>query len=108
VDMIKEEITQQILNEAVKVFKDEFSKEFSQQIEKAFQDNIGQKIDQMKSTVTRALIMGGLTFLGLIFVFLAAIDYIPRILGLSEGAAYSLIGVLLIGIGLIYRQASKE
>jgi hypothetical protein len=108
--MIKEEITKHLkgeISEQMNKLIEESLKEISDQVNTVVQENLNVKIDHFKSIVKRSITMAGLIGLGLLFLFLGFVDYIPRILRLSEGAAFVLLGVVLIIIALIYNAGSK-
>jgi hypothetical protein len=108
--MVKEEIKNYLkgeISDQMNKLIEESLKDVSDQVSNVVQENLNAKIDHLKSIVKRSITMAGLIGLGLLFLFLGFVDYIPRILRLSEGAAFVLIGVILIVIALIYRAGSK-
>jgi polyferredoxin len=68
---------------------------------------LNKKLEHFKSSVKRTLTVGGLIGLGLVFLFLGFVEYIPGILNLSRGAAFLLLGAILIFVALIFRAGSK-
>jgi hypothetical protein len=93
--MVKDEVT--------KLFK----KEIQEQINKIAQESLNLKVDHFKSVVKKSLAFGGLIGLGLLFFLFGLLKYIPKILGISEGAAFISIGAVLIIVALIFRAGSK-
>jgi hypothetical protein len=94
--MIKEEITNFL------------KKEISEQLNKIAQDGLNLRMDSTKQAIKRAFIVNGLLGLGLFFVLLGFAKYLPTIVNISEGAAFFLIGLTLMVVGLIYRAGGRD
>ena len=87
--------------------KDILKKEVSAHLANVTQEAAKIKIDEVKHTMKRTFTMLGLFGLGLLFMLLGFAKYLPNILSISEGAAFFLIGLILILIALIYRAGGR-
>ena len=83
--------------------KDILKKEVSSHLASVTQDAAKIKIEQTLQNMKRTFIMLGLIGLGLLFMLLGFAKYLPNIANISEGAAFFLIGLVLILVTLIYR-----
>ncbi len=88
-----------IKDEVMKLVK----KEISESMNKVAHEGLNLNVDHIKSSMKRNLTVSGLLGIGLLFLLLGIAKYIPNLTGVSEGAAFILIGVLIILVGLIYR-----
>ncbi len=94
-DVVKDEI------------KDLLKKEVSSHLASVAQEAAKIKIDQTKHSMLKAVTMLGFFGLGLLFMLLGFAKYLPTIIGISEGAAFFLIGLILILVALIYRAGGR-
>lgn len=78
-------------------------KEISDSMNKISHEGLNVNLDHIKSSMKRNLTVSGLLGIGLLFLLLGIVKYIPNLVGVSEGAAFIIIGVLIILVGLIYR-----
>jgi hypothetical protein len=101
--MIKEEIAKQLKNEISGHIKDEISASVSKGIE----ENLTPMIEHFKSVVKVTVTVMGLMVVGLLFLFLSFINFLPRVLKMSEGMAYLAVGGLFIVIAIIYLKVAK-
>jgi hypothetical protein len=83
-------------------------KEISEQLAKVAKEGLDIKLDNAKTVMRRSLIVTGLLGLGLLFVLLGVAKYLPTVVNISEGAAFFVIGLTLIVVGLIYRAGGKD
>jgi hypothetical protein len=87
--------------------KDILKKEVSAHLASVTQEAAKIKIDDVKHSMIKAVTMLGLFGLGLLFMLLGFAKYLPNIVSISEGAAFFLIGLILIIIALIYRAGGR-
>ncbi len=87
--------------------KDLLKKEVSAHLASITQEAAKIKIDQTKHSMIKAVTMLGLFGLGLFFMLLGFAKYLPNILSISEGAAFFLIGLILIIIALVFRAGGR-
>ena len=87
--------------------KEILKKEVSTHLANISQEIAKIKIDQTKHVMKRTFTVLGLFGLGAFFMLLGFAKYLPNILSISEGAAFFLIGLILILIALIYRAGGR-
>ena len=87
--------------------KDILKKEVSAHLANISQEIAKIKLDDVRHSMIKAVTMLGLFGLGLLFMLLGFAKYLPNILNISEGAAFFLIGLILILIALIYRAGGR-
>jgi hypothetical protein len=83
-------------------------KEISEHLTKLTQEAAKIRVDQFKTGMKRTVTVAGLFGLGLLFLLLGLAKYIPNIIKISEGAAFLIIGLVLIIAGLVYRAGGRE
>ncbi len=88
--------------------KDILKKEVSSHLASVTQEAAKIKIDQTKHSMIKAVTILGLFGLGLLFMLLGFAKYLPNIIGISEGAAFLGIGLILIITGLIFRAGGRD
>lgn len=88
--------------------KDILKKEVSSHLASVTHEAAKIKIDQTKHSMMKAVAMLGLFGLGLLFMLLGFVKYLPNILNISEGAAFLAIGLILIIAGLIFRAGGRD
>jgi hypothetical protein len=92
-----------VMEEFAQFIKTELSKEINEII----QEKLNERIDHFKAALKKTLIVGGLTGIGLLFLFMGLVIYLPSILKLSEAVAYFIVGAILIIVALIFRAGAK-
>ncbi len=71
-------------------------------------NGIIKKLDDMKNKFIRTLMAMALILVGIVFVLIGFAQYLDAVLELFQGAGFVIVGVIVIIVGLIYKESKAS